>query len=92
MNDLNLSLQEIYINIFASNKKIEACLNKIEFWEKKVKKIRFDMFSSSFNMMQEKIINEMKNVIAINLLKLKDKYFKYFDPTYNLLCKNKCNK
>ncbi|XP_025413309.1 zinc finger MYM-type protein 6-like [Sipha flava] len=46
LNDLNLSLQGPYTNIFTSNNKIEAFLNKIELWEKRLQKLTFDMFPS----------------------------------------------
>lgn len=46
LNDINLSLQGPYNNIFISNNKIEAFLNKIELWEKRVQKLTFDMFPS----------------------------------------------
>jgi len=93
LNDLNLSLQGSYTNIFTSNNKIEAFLNKIELWEKRSQKLTFDMFPSFFNMVEEKIINEneineMQNVIAIHLLKLKEKFLKYFDPTTDIRLNN----
>lgn len=93
LNDLNLSSQGPYTNIFTSNNKIEAFLNKIELWEKRVQKLTFDMFPSPFNMLEEKIINEneineMQNVIAIHLLKLKEKFLKYFDPTKDIRSNN----
>lgn len=79
LNDLNLSLRGPYTNIFTSNNKIEAFLNKIELWEKRVQILTFNMFPSLFNMVEEKIINkneinEMQNFIAIHLLKLKEKF------------------
>jgi len=82
LKDLNLSLQGPYTNIFTSNNKIEAFLNKIELWEKRVQKLTFDMFPSFFNVLEEKIINEnkineMQNVIVIHLLKLKEKFLRY---------------
>jgi hypothetical protein len=51
------------------------------------------MFPSFFNMVEEKImneneINEMQNVIAIHLLKLKEKCLKYFDPTKDIRSNN----
>jgi len=51
------------------------------------------MFPSFFNMVEEKIINEneineMQNVIAIHLLKLKEKFLKYFDPTKDIRLNN----
>lgn len=44
-------------------------------------------------MVEEKIINEneineMQNVIAIHLLKLKEKLLKYFDPTKDIRSNN----
>jgi hypothetical protein len=44
-------------------------------------------------MVEEKIINEneineMQNVIAIHLLKLKEKFLKYFDPTKDIRLNN----
>lgn len=88
LNYLNLSLQGPYTNIFTSNNKIEAFLNKIELWEKRVQKLTLDMFPSIFNMVEEKIINEMQNVIVIHLLKLKEKFLKYFDPTKDIRSNN----
>lgn len=90
LNDLNLSLQGPYTNIFTSNNKIEAFLNKIELWEKRVQKLTFDTIPSFFNMVEEKIINEneKQNVIAIHLLKLKAKFLKYFDPTKDIRSNN----
>jgi len=88
-----LSLQGPYTNIFTSNNKIEAFLNKILLCEKRLQKLTFDMFPSFFNKVEEKIINEneineMQNVIAIHLLKLKDKFLKYFDPTKDIRLNN----
>jgi hypothetical protein len=62
LNDLNLSLQGKYCDIFISNDKIESFTKKVNIWNDRIEKKLFEIFSSVDNFITER--NHCKTFIA----------------------------
>lgn len=85
LNELNLSLQGTYTNIFNLGNKIQAFVKKINVWKSLVTNDRFEMFSYTNDFVTENNLdcNFIKTVIIDHLESLEKQFKKYFQPDIN---------
>lgn len=85
LNELNLSLQGTYTNIFNLSNKIQAFVKKINVWKSLVTNDRFEMFSYTNDFVTENNLdcNFIKTVIIDHLESLEKQFKKYFQPDIN---------
>lgn len=86
VNELTLSMQGPMTNLFMCHSKVEGFLKKLDIWEKRMKKARFDMFQCYYQVVEDKMIreDELSDIIINHLQKLKERFLHYFPPSADI--------